>query len=117
MAACSSTTKVVRREDSEAAREMRIADSLEAASAIHEAAVRYSSIAERFPGSRFYQTAVREAALLYNAIDDSASLHWLQVYANQPISKEEKETAIVQISLLRRIGTLQQEIDSLMQYS
>ncbi|MBI1807343.1 MAG: hypothetical protein HYR76_09870 [Ignavibacteria bacterium] len=105
-------------DESAAAMWMRTADSLEAASAVHEAAIRYAMVAERFPGSRFYKTAVRKAAFLHSsplneAVDDSASFHWFHVYTSLPISKEEKESAEMYISLMKKIGTLQKEIENL----
>lgn len=98
--------------------QMKIADSLEAASAIHEAAEAYSNVAKQFTKSSFYKKAVRKAAYLYcsplNPVaEDSASLQWFQVYASLTISNEEKATADLYISLLKRIITLQKGIENL----
>ncbi len=113
-----SVTKEERADESPAFIEMKIADSLEASSTIHEAALRYALVAEHFPTSRFYQTAVRKAAFLYSsplnqAIDDSASLYWLQVYTSLPVAKEEKEEVLSYIFLLKKVGTLQKHVDDL----
>lgn len=97
---------------------MKIADSLEAASAIHEAAEAYSNVAKQYPTSSFYKKAVRKAAYLYCSplnpvVEDSASLQWFQVYTSLPISNEEKTNADLYIFLLKRIITLQKGIENL----
>jgi TolA-binding protein len=98
--------------------QMKIADSLEAATAIHEAAAAYSNVAKQYPTSSFYKKAVRKAAYLYSSplipvAEDSTSLQWFQVYASLPISNEEKANADLYISFLKRIITLQKGIENL----
>ncbi len=97
--------------ESEAARIMILADSLERASFLREAALEYTIAAEQYPEAPGYPTAVRRAALLYlnpsnPSRSDSASLHWLEVYVTIPVSREEKENARALIGQLQRIVTL-----------
>jgi hypothetical protein len=115
---CCSPQKEIILDNPDAVLQMKTADSLEAASAIHEAASRYASVAINHPTASFYKKAVLKAASLYcnphnTSIEDSVALAWFRVYAGLPISKEEKQDATIFISLLQQIITLQHGIENL----
>jgi hypothetical protein len=115
---CCSPHKEIILDDPDAILQMKIADSLEAASAIHEAAGYYASVAIKHPTASFYKKAVLKAASLYcnpfnTSIEDSVALAWFRVYVGLPVSKEEKQHATIFISLLERIITLQHGIENL----
>src|SRR6058998_2359268 len=81
---CSSTSKM-NEVESQAQQHMAIADTLERASALKEATIEYTLVAELFPSTSVYVAAVRKAALLYSspsnpAANDSASQFWLTKY-------------------------------------
>lgn len=118
-------------EDSErrAAYHMHLADSLEAVNALQQAALEYRLVAELYPTTSHYPTAVRNTALLFSnpanpAMDDSVSLHWFTAYLELPIPREEKVEAEIYVTMLKRITILRSElnqragaIDSLTQLS
>jgi hypothetical protein len=111
-------TKEIVVDNPDAVEQMKIADSLETASEIHEAAANYASVAIKHPTASFYKKAVLKAASLYcnslnTSIEDSVALAWFRVYAGLPVSKEEKQDATIFISLLERIITLQHGIENL----
>jgi len=88
---------------------------LETSLAYHQAALEYAIIAEHYPSTSYYQAAVWKAALLNihpanPEADQSAALHWLQVYLGLPLSPEQKECAQLHVALLERIKGLQTEI-------
>lgn len=103
------TAKPQAGEDSEAQREIAVADSLSRSSHFAQAAAAYASVAAHHPTSSVYARAARNAGLLFAspanpAHDDSVAISWLTVYANLPASDEERDG----ISLL--INTLQETI-------
>jgi len=90
------TTGSIDNVEVEAQRHMAIADTLEQASELKEATLEYTLVAERFPTSGAYMTAVRKAALLFSspenpAANDSASRFWLNTYLKLTHSPEEKQ--------------------------
>lgn len=95
---------------------MLIADSLEAASALREAALEYKLVAELYPKTRHYPHAVRNTALLYSnpanpAVDDSLSLQWFQTYLTLPVSREEKVKAEIYVTMLKRLTSLRKDLN------
>lgn len=98
-----------------AGRHMALADSLERASTLDEATLEYKIVAEHYPSSTAYQTAVRKTGLLYanpkNPMhDDSLALHWVRAYLQLPGELPDREGAETEITLLERIASLQQAL-------
>lgn len=113
---CRSTSPVVVSSEDLAEYHMRVADSLEAASALREAALEYKLVAELYPTTSHYPNAVRNTALLYSnpanpAGDDSLSLQWFQNYLTLSIPREEKVKAEIYVTMLQRINDLRREIN------
>lgn len=101
--------------ESRAEYHMRIADSLEAATALPEASLEYKLVAELYPKTSHYPNAVRNTALLYSnptnpAVDDSLALQWFQTYLRLSISREEKVKAEIYVTMLKRLTKLRKEI-------
>lgn len=95
---------------------MERADSLEAASLLGEAAFEYKLVAELYPTTSHYPSAVRNTALLYSnpanpALDDSLALSWFQQYLALPISREERTKAEIYVTMLKRLTSLRKEIN------
>jgi hypothetical protein len=95
---------------------MQLADSLEAAFMLKEAALEYKLVAELYPNTSYYPAAVRNTALLYSnpanpAVDDSLSLHWFQTYLTLPISRDERVKAEIYVTMLQRINGLRKELN------
>lgn len=95
---------------------MQLADSLESVFMLREAALEYKLVAELYPTTSYYPTAVRNTALLYSnpanpAVDDSLSLHWFQTYLTLPISREERVKAEIYVTMLKRITELRKELN------
>jgi len=87
---------------------MRVADSLATVSLFQEAVGEYAQVAQEFPNSPFYKTAVLKAAYLSShprnsTASDSASLTWFGLYLALPISGDEKNRIEMEISLLNRL--------------
>jgi cell division septation protein DedD len=100
------------RSELQARNHMDRAAALEDASEYHRAAQEYSVVAERYPASPYYKTAVWKAALLNIhpaslEIDYNAALHWLQVYLGLPLSSEEKDRADLYVVMLKHINDLE----------
>jgi hypothetical protein len=111
MTGCGGSRYLSNTEDVAAEAHMRLADSLANAVSLHEAALEYELVAEDYPTSRFYRTAVRNAAYLHcdpsnPEFDENASLYWFQIYHDQEISKQEKTDVEMCIGLLNRIASL-----------
>jgi cell division septation protein DedD len=88
------------------------AAALEDASEYHRAAIEYSIVAERYPSTHDYKTAVWKAALLNmhpanSEIDYTTALDWLQVYLGLPLSPEEKNRAELLKGMLEHIDDLE----------
>jgi hypothetical protein len=114
LAGCSST-RLDSDTEARAARHMAIADSLEEARALDQAVLEYKIVAELYPSSSAYASAVRKAALLYlnpdnPARNDSLALHWVSVYLGLPVPWAERESARAQLTLLERVMALQSEL-------
>jgi hypothetical protein len=94
---------------------MRIADSLEQEGMFQGAATEYARVAEQFPQSSFYPSAVRRAALLfsispYSKQNDSSAYRWYIAYLSLPLKKPERENVRVSVELLHRILLLHAQI-------
>ena len=107
------------RNDSETRAEyhMQLGDSLEIVNALREAALEYRLVAELYPTTTSYAEAVRKSAFLYSnpmnpARDDSVSLYWFRKYVSLPISREERTTAEIYVTMLERLTILRNEIKS-----
>lgn len=116
LGACGTSTPVDLSSEARAEYHMLVADSLEAASALREAALEYKLVAELYPTTSHYPNAVRNTALLYSnpanpAGDDSLSLQWFQTYLTLPIPREEKVKAEMYVTMLQRINNLRSEIN------
>jgi cell division septation protein DedD len=104
--------------DSQARSHMERATALEDSSAYHQAAREYAIVAERYPSTIYYKSAVWKAALLNihpanSKIDTSAARFWLNVYLGLPLTPEEKENATLYVAMLERINALQAQLSSL----
>jgi hypothetical protein len=113
LAGCS-TSKIDTDAEARAGDQMRRADSLETAMSVQEAAQEYGSVAELYPATSHYPTAVRKAAFLYsspvnNAVNDSASLYWFHEFLRLPISAGDREVAQLYVRFLERIIALRVE--------
>jgi hypothetical protein len=98
-----------------AERRMRIADSLEQEGLFHGAATEYATVAEEFPQSSYYPSAVRRAALMYSispysARNDSSAYRWYIAYLSLPMKKPERENVRVTVEFLHRILLLHAQI-------
>jgi hypothetical protein len=99
----------------EAQRHMAIADTLERAAELKQATLEYALVAERFPTSSVYATAVRKAAFLYSqpdnpAASDSASRFWLNTYFKLSQSPEEKQLIQMYLNLADLVQTLKDSL-------
>jgi len=117
IAGCSGT-RIEKDENALAAAEMNVADSLEAASSIREAAEHYEHVAVHFPQSASYLQAVRKSALLESnpmngAANDSTALYWWRNYARLPIPSDERENAESHVTTLERLISAQKGIEEL----
>ncbi len=113
---CKTTSPVSVSSEDLAEYHMRVADSLEAASALREAALEYKLVAELYPTTSHYPNAVRNTALLYSnptnpAGDDSLSLEWFQTYLTLTIPREERVKAEIYVTMLERINDLRREMN------
>jgi hypothetical protein len=97
---------------------MQLADSLEQEGKFQSAALQYAKVAEEFPRSSFYPSAVRRAALMYSispfsARNDSAAYRWYVAYLSLPLKKPERENVRVSTELLYRILRLHVQIEKI----
>ena len=100
------------RSELQARNHMDRAAALEDASEYHQAAQEYSIVAERYPSTNYYKTAVWKAALLSihpanSEIDYNAALYWLKIYLGLPLSSEEKDSAEIYVAMLEHINVLE----------
>lgn len=91
------------------------ATELEKSEDYSQAAQEYALVAERYPSTSYYQTAVRKAALLNihpsnSKMDFNAADKWLQVYLTLPVPPEEKESIRSNIALLKHISLLETKL-------
>jgi hypothetical protein len=94
------------------------AGALEDSRSYADAAKEYGMIAETHPDSYYYKKAVRKAAMLHIHPDNphfdlDASLQWLKLLSDLPISSDEQENVRLHIALLERIRALQYSIYAL----
>jgi hypothetical protein len=97
---------------------IRLADSLEHEGRFQDAALEYSAVADHYPQSGFYPTAVRRAALMYSispysAANDSAAYRWYLAYLALPLKKGERENVRVSVELLHRVILLHAQISQI----
>ncbi|MBW2573544.1 MAG: SPOR domain-containing protein [Deltaproteobacteria bacterium] len=100
------------RSELQARNHMDRAAALEDSSEYYQAAKEYSIVAEHYPSTHYYKTAVWKAALLNihpasSEIDYNAALHWLKVYLGLPLSSEEKDSAELYVAMLEHINDLE----------
>jgi cell division septation protein DedD len=77
-----------------------------------QAAQEYAFVAEHYPSTSYYQTAVRKAAFLNihpsnSKMDFNEALKWLRVYSTLSIFHQEKESIQSNIALVKYIKQLQ----------
>ncbi len=101
--------------EARAARHMALADSLEQALVLDQAALEYQIVAELYPSSSYYPAAVRKASLLNLNPDnpmrnDSLALHWVSTYLGLPLQLPDRQNARAELYLLERITALQQDL-------
>lgn len=94
---------------------MQLADSLEREGQFQRAATQYTTVAEQFPESSYYPSAVHRAALMYSispysARNDSAAYRWYLAYLSLPLKKPERENVRVTVEFLHRILLLHAQI-------
>ena len=104
--------------ESGAAYRMWLADSLEQEGMFQTAARQYATVAEEFPRSSFYPSAVRRAALMYSISpsstrNDSAAYRWYLSYLSLPLKKPERENVRVSVEFLHRILRLHAKIEQI----
>jgi hypothetical protein len=110
LAGCTTVT-VDRDSEARARSHIRLADSLESVSAFPEAALEYGIVAELYPHTSFYPTALRQAAFLHlhpdnGSANDSTALYWFKEYLRASSPSPERRSVEVCIHLLERIWTL-----------
>jgi hypothetical protein len=99
----------------EAQKHMAIADTLERSSELKQATLEYTLVAERYPTSSAYLTAVRKAALLFStpenpAASDSASRFWLNTYLKLSPSPEEKQFIQMYLDMADQVKVLRDSL-------
>lgn len=104
--------------ESQALSHMNQAAELENSSAYHQAAQEYAMVAEQYPFTQYYKTAVWKTAMLNihpsnSQIDYNAALTWLHVYLELPLSAKEKTRATVYVGMIEHINDLETQISSL----
>jgi hypothetical protein len=102
-------------EEAEARRQVELARTLEAASNLREAAHEYSIVAQRYPNTSVWPTAVRKASILYASPlnpsrNDSISLVWFAAYQALPLNPQEKDLVQSHVSLQGRMRALEDEM-------
>jgi hypothetical protein len=110
-----STLPVSRDTDLRAQHHFEIADSLERANALRDAAFEYAVVAEHYAGTTSYQTAVYRAALLYSdpsnpGADDSTAARWLAVCSTMDLPEDQARTVRILASVSERIRTLREQV-------
>lgn len=101
--------------DAAAQRQLDLAQRLQASGALREATLEYTIIAEQYPRTDAYGTAVRKAAYLYASPvnpsrNDSIASEWLAVHLGLKISAEEREGSALLIERIRETFALRREI-------
>jgi len=101
--------------DAAARRQLDLAQRLQASGALREATLEYTIIAEQYPKTDAYGTAVRKAAYLYASPvnpsrNDSIASEWLAVHLGLDISTEEREGSALLIERIRETFALRREI-------
>ena len=77
----------------------------------HEAATEYSIVADLYPESSYYETAVRKAAALFShpdndGVSDSTALRWLQEYSALPLNDGERSMLETHLRVLVELTTV-----------
>ncbi len=99
---------------------MEKAQALEDAKEYQKAIAEYMSLAEQYPQSAYYQTAIRKVAWLnlqpdYSEADPTVALHWLQVYLTLPISPEERQSEELRVIMLQQANRLKAKLSRYIQ--
>ena len=94
---------------------MTDAAELERSGDYSQAAQAYALVAEEYPSTSYYATAVHKAALLNinpsnSEMDVDEALKWFTVYLSLPISDKEKEIVRSNIALLKQLKNLQNDL-------
>ena len=115
---CAASKITVDKAELAAAAHMNIADSLSAKSAFRKATNEYLLITKQYKTTSYYADAVYHAAVLFSnplnpSASDSASLYWFKIYLTLPIPDQQKEKAVIYISMLERIKLLREELQKL----
>ena len=117
LAGCASQSRNLKLEI-QARSQMERAAALEDSSAYHQAAREYAILAEQYPSTSYYKSAVWKAAVLNihpanSKIDTSAARFWLNVYLELPLTPDEKQKATLIVAMLERMNGLQAQLSSL----
>ncbi len=99
----------------EARDHMTEAAELEKSEDYSQAAQAYALVAEKYPSTAYYATAVHKAALLNihpsnSKMDVDGALKWFAVYLSLPISDKEKEFVRSNIALLKKLKNMQMNL-------
>lgn len=116
LAACGISSKSDYDAEARAEYHLRVADSLEAASALREATREYELVTKLYANTSSYPLAARNTALLYinpaNPLsDDSLALHWFQTYLQFPVARDERVKADIYVTMLKRVTALRREVN------
>ncbi len=101
--------------DPAAMRHFRLGERYEHSFLYREATMEYSVVAQNYPASTVYPSAILHLALLYgnqaNPVrNDSLALRWIKAYLALPLSQEDQGNGQLYLSLIDRISTLQQRL-------
>jgi septal ring factor EnvC (AmiA/AmiB activator) len=102
----------------DANRHMNAAIRMENSKKLYEAMLEYVYVAENYPASSFYKTAIFKIAILSGHPDNpkrnlSTSLFWLVRYLNLPLSEQEQQTAQLLTNLIKENKQYQDSIAQL----
>ena len=109
-----STPLIYVKTELEARDHMTDAAELEKSEDYSQAAQAYALVAEKYPSTAYYATAVHKAALLNihpsnSKMDVDGALKWFAVYLSLPISDKEKEFVRSNIALLKKLKSMQMD--------
>ncbi len=112
--ACS-TYDAARDVEERVARHMAAADSLERSGNLREAMLEYSLVAQHYPRSNDYPTAVHKTALLSldprnPSADDSTAAYWLNAYLQIPNDPPAQQDARIELALLQQISAIRSTV-------
>jgi hypothetical protein len=81
----------------------------------YEAATEYAIVADLYPESSYYETAVRKAAALFShpdnvGVTDSTALRWLQEYGTLSLNDGERSMLETHIRILSELRTVRENL-------